>query len=88
MFTLVLSHRFKWNLRAFLRKHPDLKNTAKRQLIRLQKNPHDPKLHTHKLSGKLKNLLGAWITYEYRVVFFVQKDCIHLLAIGTHDEVY
>ena len=88
MFLLVLSPRFKKNLRSFLNKHPELEPVFKEKLDALVKNPQHPSLKTHKLTGRLRNFLAASITYEYRLVFYVDKNNIFLLAIGTHDEVY
>lgn len=88
MLQLVVSNRFKKNLRDFLRKHPELETISQQRIAILQKNPLDLRLKTHKLTGKLKDFLGAWITYEYRLVFYLDKKSIFLLAIGSHDEVY
>jgi mRNA-degrading endonuclease YafQ of YafQ-DinJ toxin-antitoxin module len=54
-------------------------------------DPYDPKLKTHKLSGKLKGLWGFSIDYKLRVVFFFTQEKPKksvLVDIGTHDEVY
>jgi addiction module RelE/StbE family toxin len=52
-------------------------------------NPFDPKLRTHKLSGKLKDLWGFSIEYDLRVVFyFVNTQRAVFVDIGTHTEVY
>lgn len=48
-------------------------------------NPLNPKLKTHKLSGKLKNYWSFSIDYQLRIVFrFLDKDKVFLLDIGTH----
>lgn len=54
------------------------------------KNPYDPSLKTHKLSGKLKDLWSFSIEYDLRVAFyFVDNNSKAVfVAIGTHDEVY
>ena len=53
------------------------------------KNPFNPKLKTHKLTGKLKGLWAFSITYDYRVIFkFLNEDKVLLIDIGGHDEVY
>ncbi len=88
MAQLVLSDRFKKNLRDFLKKHPELRQTIKGKFKILEDNPADQRLKTHKLTGKLKGFLAASITFEYRIVFYVEKDIIFLLAIGNHEEVY
>ncbi len=88
MYQLVISDRFRKNLRYFLKKHPELKPVFGEELSILQKNPQDSRLKTHKLTGKLKEFFTCSITYEYRLIFNFNKDFIFLLAIGTHDEVY
>lgn len=54
-------------------------------------DPFDPRLKTHKLSGKLKDLWSFSVNYDLRVVFYFTKDKpakAVLVDIGTHDEVY
>ena len=88
MLRVILSDRFRKKLRDFLKAHPELRAAIKEKLTILQENPRDPRLKTHKLTGKLKGFHAASITYEYRLVFYVEEDSIFLLALGTHDEVY
>ena len=88
MFHLVLSGRFKKKLRDFLRARPELREIVREKLTILQENPHNPRLKTHKLTGKLKGFYAASITYEHRLVFYAEGNLIFLLALGTHDEVY
>ncbi|HWF44539.1 MAG TPA: hypothetical protein VG537_07850 [Candidatus Kapabacteria bacterium] len=53
------------------------------------KNPYDPSLDTHKLSGNLKDSMAFSLTRKLRVVFsFVQSDLVVFEDIGTHDDVY
>ena len=52
-------------------------------------NPFDPKLRTHKLSGKLKDLWSFSIEYDLRVSFsFAEQDKVIFVDIGSHKEVY
>ena len=54
-------------------------------------DPFDPKLKTHKLSGKLKGLWSFSLEYNIRIVFFFTTDKPKkavLVDIGTHEEVY
>ena len=52
-------------------------------------NPFDPKLRTHKLSGKLKDLWSFSIEYDLRVIFsFAEQNKVILIDIGSHKEVY
>lgn len=52
-------------------------------------NPFDPKLRTHKLSGKLKDLWSFSIEYDLRVIFsFVGQSQAIFVDLGSHKEVY
>ncbi len=88
MRALVYSPSFKKKLKQFLKKNPQLKAIIQSQFKLLSADPFVKQLGTHKLSGKLKECWGASITYEYRLVFYMEKNAIYLLAIGTHEEVY
>ena len=54
----------------------------------------DSSLGTHKLEGKLADLLACSCGYDCRVVFAIETNkesnekVIVLLDVGTHDEVY
>jgi addiction module RelE/StbE family toxin len=54
-------------------------------------DPFDPKLKTHKLSGKLKSLWSFSIENDVRVVFFFTEDKPKravFVDLGSHNEVY
>ena len=54
-----------------------------------RENPHDPRLRTHKLSGKLHELWSFTIEYDVRVIFYFLPDNRAMFeSIGTHDEIY
>jgi len=63
-------------------------------LKRLEEAPHHPKLRSHKLSGDFEGCWACSVDYDLRIVFeFVRPRKgaemeIHLLNIGTHNEVY
>ena len=88
IFRLVASKRFQKKLKVFLLKHPDIELVLEEKLNILQKDPWDKQLKTHKLSGKLKDFLACNISYEYRLIFYIEESKVLLLAIGTHDDVY
>ena len=88
MYRLILPPKFKKQFRDFLKRHPELRKAVEEKFFILEKNPRDPRLKTHKLSGALKGFLAASITNEYRIVFHFSEGGILLFAIGTHDEVY
>jgi mRNA-degrading endonuclease YafQ of YafQ-DinJ toxin-antitoxin module len=53
-------------------------------------DPFDPRLRTHKLSGKLKDAWAFTVERDVRVVFNFEeggKKAV-LFDIGSHDEVY
>lgn len=55
------------------------------------RDPFDPKLQTHKLSGKLKNLWGFLVANDVRVVFLLIDDKPEravFVEIGSRYEVY
>jgi addiction module RelE/StbE family toxin len=52
-------------------------------------NPFEPKLRTHKLSGKLKDLWSFSLEYDLRVIFsFASQARVIFVDIGSHKEVY
>ncbi len=52
-------------------------------------NPHDARLHTHKLSGDLQEYWSFSVEYDVRVVFqFAAKNRAVFHDIGSHDEIY
>ena len=52
-------------------------------------SPFNPRLRTHKLTGKLEGLWAFSVDYDCRIIFkFLNQDEILLVDIGGHDEVY
>jgi mRNA-degrading endonuclease YafQ of YafQ-DinJ toxin-antitoxin module len=53
-------------------------------------NPFDPRLRTHKLSGKLKDSWAFSLDQDIRVLFNFEdgRKRAVLFDTGTHDEVY
>ncbi len=45
-------------------------------------------ISTHPLTGELKGKYACSLTHDLRVVFKLYDDIVHLLDIGSHDEVY
>ncbi|MBF0344554.1 MAG: type II toxin-antitoxin system mRNA interferase toxin, RelE/StbE family [Nitrospirae bacterium] len=54
----------------------------------LRENPFTPSLKTHKLSGNLCDRYACSLTEDIRITFTLSGDTLHLLNIGSHDEVY
>ncbi len=54
-----------------------------------KENPFDPRLKTHKLTGKLKDLYSFSISHDLRIIFFFfGNDKVVFVDVGTYDEVY
>ncbi|AGA90174.1 hypothetical protein Thimo_1380 [Thioflavicoccus mobilis 8321] len=89
-FALVTTQHFERRARKFLRKHPDLRQALRDTLDGLCRDPFQPKLKLHPLSGNLGGVQAVSVTYSYRVTLLVRvtEQEIVLLDIGTHDEVY
>jgi len=89
---LIRTSRFTKQASKLVKNNNSLKEKLGTTLTKLSGNLFDPSLFTHKLKGELEGRYSARLTYEYRVVFKIVKedneDCILLLDIGTHDEVY
>jgi len=87
-YNLYITPTFERKLKKFLKKHPELEKEIEEKLNLLIKNPHNPSLKTHKLKGKLKNEWSISLTFEYRILFVIEKEKIYLTNIGSHDETY
>jgi addiction module RelE/StbE family toxin len=90
MYTLVWTAYFTRVAAKFIRRHPELKKRFADVLRDLEKNPLHPRLHYHKLSGRLEGIQAVSITEKYRLtlkIIIADKEVI-LLDIGSHDEVY
>lgn len=67
---------------------PEIDDKLTKVLSLLQQNPFTPSIKTHSLSGQHKGKYACSLTEDLRVVFKLHDNIIHLLDIGTHDEVY
>ncbi len=89
---LLYSPAFMRMFKRILRKSPHAQASIQIALATLQANPFDPELKTHKLKGKMAGNWASTVAYDLRIVFKFSKnqpeDDIHLLSIGTHDDVY
>ncbi len=74
----------------FFKKHKDLYPQYKKTIEILSQDPYHPSLRLHKLQGKLNDFHSISINMKYRIVldFIIQDDCIILIDIGSHNDVY
>jgi mRNA-degrading endonuclease YafQ of YafQ-DinJ toxin-antitoxin module len=76
------SHRF---LRSLSRLSQDIIDQAQEKERLFKFNPFDPRLRTHKLRGKEKDIWAFWVTFSYRIKFiFLPRGEVLFLDIGTH----
>ena len=94
-YKVVVSKPFEKAFKKFASKNEALKKNILNTIKNLTNNPYDPKLRTHKLSGKLVAYLSCYCGYDCRIIFKIEQSKAEanishliLLNIGTHDEVY
>ena len=89
MYRLIWDEPFLRKLSKLTKNNSQLKELFQARFDLLEIDPFDPTFKTHKLHGKLKNFYACSLDYSFRLVIdFIEDDKIHLIHIGTHDEVY
>ena len=90
MYTLVWTAHFTRSAKKFTKRHPELRKKVADILRDLEKDPFQPHLDYHHLSGKQTGIQAVSITDSYRITLtvIITKKEIILLDIGTHDDVY
>jgi len=85
---IAFSSSFKKAFKKKLKNNPQIEEVFWEKVGIFLSDPFDQRLRTHKLSGKLKNLLSFSLGYDFRVIFYFEGDQAIFIDIGTHDEVY
>jgi addiction module RelE/StbE family toxin len=91
---LVWSAKFTRAAKRAMRKNPSLMDDLSAALELLESDHSHPGLRTHKLKGELDGCWACSAGYDLRLVFEFRRQSqsreleIHLLNVGTHDEVY
>ena len=63
-----------------------VKDKAEEKEKLFRKNPFDPKLKTHKLTGRLKKYWAFSVGYQCRIVFsLISKNKVRFHTIGSHS---
>ena len=89
MVNLFWDQAFKRKYKKIFTLNIELKKSFWQAMSIFSQDPFDPKLRTHKLTGKLKGLWSFSISYDCRVIFrFINDHDVLLIDIGSHDEVY
>jgi addiction module RelE/StbE family toxin len=74
--------------KAYKKLPKQIKEKAKLRENIFRKNPFDPRLKTHSLSGKYKGYWAFSIDYSYRIMFkFLNatKTKVVFINVGKHD---
>ncbi|MEK7514111.1 MAG: type II toxin-antitoxin system mRNA interferase toxin, RelE/StbE family [Patescibacteria group bacterium] len=74
----------------FAKEYKKLPGKIKRQAEKKEKifreNPFDPRLKTHKLTGKLQEFWSFSVDYQHRIIFeFKSEKIIWFHSVGTHQ---
>ena len=83
---IIPSDRFISDSQKLEKRNKKLKESIRKTLYYLQVNPGHPSLRLHKLAGM--NTYSISVNMSIRIVFGRVGDDIHLLCIGTHEDVY
>ena len=83
---LIPSARFVRDLGNLEKNNERLRKLIGKTLDYLRKNPSHPSLRLHKLSGQ--GNYSVSVTMSIRIIITFRYGDIHLLRIGTHEEVY
>lgn len=80
---IIYSSKFE---REYKKLTPELKLIAKKKEKIFRKNPFNPSLETHKLSGKLYPNWSFSVSSSYRIIFeFASEEIIYFHSVGNHD---
>jgi mRNA-degrading endonuclease YafQ of YafQ-DinJ toxin-antitoxin module len=83
---IVPSKRFVADAGKLEKRNARLKKALRKTIHLLHENPTHPSLRLHKLIGE--NIYSISVTMSIRIIISRRGDDIHLLRIGTHEEVY
>jgi len=89
-YRLKATDSFNARAKKFFKKHRNLLAKFGKVTAKLECDPFDSTLKTHKLKGKLADKYACSLNYEYRIILtieIIEKE-VYLIDIGTHDEVY
>lgn len=88
MIEIAFENSFKRALKKILKQDNSFDLILKEKLYAFQNNPYDPILKTHKLSGKLNDLLSFSVDFNIRIIFYFFKNKAIFIDIGKHNDVY
>ena len=71
-----------------IKNHPKLVKKFNQRVATFSKNPNDPILKNHQLSGIKKNTYSIAITGDIRALYKIENNEVYFFDIGTHNQVY
>lgn len=89
-YKLIFPGPFRKKEKAFLKKHPDLRERYFKTLLLLEQHPMHPSLRLHPLQGRLAGLHSVSISMQYRITpeLEIREQQIVFVDVGSHGEVY
>ncbi len=89
-FKLVFPAPYQKREKAFLSKHPELRERYFKTLLLLEQDPLHPSLRLHPLKGRFAGLHSASISMQYRITLELElrESEIVFVSVGSHGEVY
>ena len=90
MIKIAPSSSFQRAFKKRIKGNPIKENAFYKNIDLFIDDPFNPKLKTHKLTGKFKDLWSFSIDYDLRIIFFFEKNQSKAVFVdfGKHDEVY
>lgn len=67
---------------------PQFRNQFDKRAKLFEKNPTNPILKDHHLSGKMKGYRAFSVSGDIRVVYCIKGIVAYFIDIGTHNQVY
>jgi len=65
---------------------PRVKEHAEKKEKLFRRDPFDPRLKTHKLTGSLEGFYAFSVDHSYRIIFdFTNPHAVRFYEIGDHD---
>lgn len=80
--------KFRKNFNKRISRNKKLNQQFLERLQLFLRNPQEPFLKDHKLTGAKKHLRAFSITGDIRVLYYQEGGKIYLVDIGTHNQVY
>jgi len=69
-----------------IKKYASHREQIKKRIAIFIKDPFDPRLKTHKLSGELAGYYSFSVTYHLRILFeFMEENTVGFIDVGMHE---